>query len=716
MNDRTQTATEGAVRRLLVLDDDAMTGETICRIAEFAGLEAIHTVSPDQFFELVVDWAPDVIALDLLMPEMDGVEVMAKLSDLECDANLIITSGVGPKVLRAAGLSASGHGLNVLGVLPKPFSSAKLRSLLERRCQHVEIVRDMHRDASSQEPTVADLRRAIDTRAITVVYQPKIFCKTGTLAGFEALARWSFNDRPVPPDKFIPLAEANGLIDDLTRLIFEQALKWLAAVSQDAAHSPSTGFSNASLSLNISAITLTNESLFRWVVSLCDELGIHRHRLIFELTESSAMGNAVTALDNLTRLRMQGFSLSIDDFGTGFSSMVQLVRLPFSEIKIDKSFVTDIGDSAESRAVSRSIVDLGRSLGLLSTAEGVEDQSTLDYLKRLGCDLVQGYFISRPLKEADVPAWYRQREEEREAFRLDSVTESMLLGCLAERRFDRITSLACRLFSVPIALITFLDSDTQWVKSGSIGSDDKMSRDESFCTYTIASDSALIVRDTHTDKRFNELDLVTGSERIRFYAGHPVCLPNGAKIGALCLLDRIPRDLADREVELLARLAAMVEVELVAQERPVEELLSKSALRSRVQPTLELAVSVNEPVAVILFTLDQLGDINRRFGRVVGDRCLQAVLRAINEITELSDLVGRYRGSEIVVVRMNASESDADALYNRLEQALVVASAALSVPVHGFLSLAFLDAAKSDALESAIENARTSAAALGPSL
>lgn len=720
MNDKTEAGTVGAARRLLVLDDDAMTGETIRRIGEFAGLESVHTASPAEFFKLVGEWAPDVIALDLLMPEMDGVEVMARLSELGCDANLIITSGVGSKVLNAAGLSANGHGLNTLGVLSKPFSPAKLRSLLARPRQHGEAHRDVPRRAAVEQPTVTDLRRAIDTRAITVVYQPKIFCKTGTLAGFEALARWSFNGKPVPPDRFIPLAEENGLIDDLTRLIVEQALKWLATVSEDRDNSPSTGISEAHLSLNISARTLTNESLFRWVVSLCDELGIHRHRLIFELTESSAMGDTVAALDTLTRLRMQGFNLSIDDFGTGFSSMVQLVRLPFSEIKIDKSFVMDSGVSSESRAVTRSIVDLGRSLGLLSTAEGVEDQDTLDYLQTLGCDLAQGYFISRPMKDVDVPAWYCQREEAREAFRLDSVRDSTLVGSLPERRFDRITQLARRLFSVPSSLITFLDRETQWIKSGSIDSDSKMPRDETFCTHTIAVDDALIVRDALVDKRFSELDLVRGSERIRFYAGHPICLPNGAKIGALCLLDRVPRDMSGSELALLQRLASMVESELAVAGSPddgiSQDILSKGALRERAQTTLELAETVNEPIAVILFTLDQLGDINQKFGRAKGDRCLKAVAVAVNRIADPSDLIGRYRGGEIVVVRMNATVSAVQDLFRECQQALEELSATLSVPVHALLSMAFLEPGKPDALEAGIEEARASATGVGPSL
>ncbi|SDM98213.1 EAL domain-containing protein [Vreelandella arcis] len=718
MNAKTETGS--LARRLLVLDDDGMTGETIRRIGEFAGLESTHTASPVEFFELVEKWLPDVIALDLLMPEMDGVEVMAKLSSLECDANLIITSGVGTEVLNAASLSASGHGLNLIGVLPKPFSQAKLRSLLLQPNQREGKEKNIYQGTTSEQPTVADLRKAIESRAISVVYQPKIFCKTGTLAGFEALARWCLDGKPIPPDRFIPLAEESGLIDDLTRLIIEQALKWLAAVSEEGESNLFAGIGQAHLSINISARTLTNAPLFQWVVSLCDELAIDHHRLIFELTESSAMGDTVTALDTLTRLRMQGFKLSIDDFGTGFSSMVQLVRLPFSEIKVDKSFVMDIGASAESRAVTRSIVDLGSSLGLLSTAEGVEDQDTLDYLKTLGCDLAQGYFISRPLKDNDVVDWYRQREGERETFRLDSVKESMILGTLPERRFDRITHIARRLFDVPTSLITCLDRDTQWVKSGNADSNYRVPRDESFCTHTIMADGVLIVQDARLDTRFMELELVKGAKHVRFYAGYPVCLPNGAKVGALCLLDREPRYLSDRDIEIFQRLAAMVEDELTTPESPsdtvMEGVLSKGALRARAQATLELAETVNEPVAAILVTLDQLGDINRQFGWAMGDRCLKAVAAVINRISNPSDMVGRYRGGEIVIIRMNPSVADAQALCEDLQQSLEALSNTLHIPMHALVSIAFLDTKKPGALETAIEDARASATAVGISL
>jgi len=177
-------------------------------------------------------------------------------------------------------------------------------------------------------------------------------------------------------------------MDALTREVSEQSLRWLARSFPGSA---------LSISINISARTLVDFQLGELASSLCRELTIDPGRVIFELTESSAMTDPVAALGLLTRMRMKGFQLSIDDFGTGYSSMVQLVRLPFSEIKVDKSFVMAAAQFQEARTVTKSIVDLGHSLGILATAEGVEDAPTLDFLNAIGCDLAQGYFIARPM-------------------------------------------------------------------------------------------------------------------------------------------------------------------------------------------------------------------------------------------------------------------------------------------------------------------------------
>jgi EAL domain-containing protein (putative c-di-GMP-specific phosphodiesterase class I)/ActR/RegA family two-component response regulator len=391
--------------RLLILDDDPMIGQTIKSIAELAGLSVRSTHSPEEFFRIVDSWDPTHIAIDLVMPVMDGVQVMVQLAQRRCAAKIIITSGVGTRVLEAAGRSAAEHGLNITGVLPKPFSPASLRHLLVADAPPAQRSAPPRRAAPPPALTESDLRRALASGLITSVYQPKIVCATGVLAGFEVLARWTDPVHgSISPAQFIPLAEASGLIDELTAQVVRQALHWFAPLcAAETGAGP-----GIHLAVNISARTLANATLFEELRRDCNTLRIGPERLTFELTETSAMEDPTASLDLLTRLRVHGFHLSIDDFGTGFSSMLQLVRLPFSEIKVDKSFVMTAMESQESRTVTKFIVDLGHSLGLRCTAEGVEDEGALEYLRAIGCDLAQGYAIARPMPGAEVLRWTQQ--------------------------------------------------------------------------------------------------------------------------------------------------------------------------------------------------------------------------------------------------------------------------------------------------------------------
>lgn len=402
--------------RLLVLDDDPMIGATIESIAKSAGFESRVTTRPDEFFEALESWSPSHIALDLIMPDMDGVEVLVELAHRECTARIIITSGVGSRVLDAAARSAAEHGLPIAGVVPKPFSPKDLREMLLRDNDELPETRAGMRGArtgSAQgEITEAELGQAIEREEFSLVYQPKVHCAGGELAGFEALVRWESPKRGlVSPVMFIPLAESSGLIGELTRQIIVSAIDWFSqGMPREACDDQrSTDLvEQLTLSINLSARSLADVEFIDLVRQSCKNAGVDPRRVVFELTETSAMEDPVTSLDLLTRLRMKGFQLSIDDFGTGFSSMLQLVRLPFSEIKVDKSFVMSAARSEESRAVIRSVVELGHSLGLRTTAEGVEDQDTLEYLKEIGCDLAQGYLISRPLDRNDALDWGRQ--------------------------------------------------------------------------------------------------------------------------------------------------------------------------------------------------------------------------------------------------------------------------------------------------------------------
>lgn len=405
--------------RLLILDDDAAVCRTLKAMAEAVGAQACICTRPAAFFEALAEWVPTHIALDLSMPDMDGVQVIAELANRGCTARIIISSGLDSKLLKAASRSAGENGLDIAGVLPKPFTLSLLRSLLreggkERMGSQSAPVGQAGSPPQGKAvaPTAADLKRALQQGELSVAYQPKIACATGELKGFEALARWTHPRLgAIGPDVFIPLAEAQGLIDAVTERVLAIALAWFAgwARGRHANASVALAASRATLSINLSARTLRNTELIESMQGQCEAVGIDPARVMFELTETSTMDNPTAALGLLTRLRMKGFHLSIDDFGTGYSSMLQLVRLPFSEIKVDRSFVRTAATSQESRTVIRSIVELGRSLGLTSTAEGIEDEAALAYLKQIGCDQAQGFYIARPMTGDATLAWIEQR-------------------------------------------------------------------------------------------------------------------------------------------------------------------------------------------------------------------------------------------------------------------------------------------------------------------
>jgi EAL domain-containing protein (putative c-di-GMP-specific phosphodiesterase class I)/ActR/RegA family two-component response regulator len=392
-----------ANRRILILDDDADVGQTIQWIAESLGFEAEFVTRPEEFFDKLASTCPDIVTIDLVMPELDGVEVMRLLAERKCGARIVISSGMETKVLGAAQQSAAEHGLSIAGVLPKPISKEAMRALIGEGSERAERAPAQARAACSDslEITETDLKNALDRREFVLAYQPKVLCASGAPAGFEALVRWKHPARAVVmPDGFIPLAESAGLIDALTQQIFDQSLKWFSA---------SFPGSPLKLSLNLSAKSLVDIRMADGLFDLCLQYGVAPERVVLELTETSAMVDPTLSLDLMTRFRVKGFPLSLDDFGTGFSSMVELVRLPFSEIKVDKSFVMQSERSQEARSVIKSIVDLGHSLGLLVTAEGVENIETFDYIKSLGCDLAQGYFIARPMWGEAALAWIGQK-------------------------------------------------------------------------------------------------------------------------------------------------------------------------------------------------------------------------------------------------------------------------------------------------------------------
>jgi EAL domain-containing protein (putative c-di-GMP-specific phosphodiesterase class I) len=251
----------------------------------------------------------------------------------------------------------------------------------------------------SPEAWATRLQLALERGELSLVYQPKVHLATGAISGVEALARWLDPELgPVCPSLFVPVAERFGLIDALTDWGLRTALgQWAAWAEQGT---------RIHLAFNISALSLRDPYLPDYIQRLCMTEGVPCDHLTVEVTESATQ-NVVRLLDTLTRFRLKGMGVSLDDFGTGYSSLMQLRRLPYSEIKIDQGFVRDAVVSSESRLICKAIVDLAHGIGLVATAEGVEDLETWTLLKALGCDDAQGFLISKPLPGPALPRWLR---------------------------------------------------------------------------------------------------------------------------------------------------------------------------------------------------------------------------------------------------------------------------------------------------------------------
>lgn len=665
--------------KLLILDDDELTGETIRNVAEYAGMSVKVTTNAINFFSLLKQWQPTHIALDLIMPDMDGVEVLGALGEQQVTAKIIITSGVGQQVLQAAARSAAAHGLNIVGILPKPFNPKAFREMIDLPSP-TNLLDGQHLQLQSSVPaiTAEAVGRAIKNREITLAYQPKVDCDSGILMGFEALARWHHSEYGhIAPDIFIAIAEQNNLIDELTLLVFEQALPWFSQLCLQQRQDVTTTQANQLIcSINISALSLHNLTLFEQIEALCELHEVKLHNIMLELTETGAMDDPVASLDILTRLRMKGFQLSIDDFGTGFSSMLQLVRMPFSEVKIDKSFVMTAQQSRESRLVIQAIIELAHSLDMKVIAEGIENYATLQILQQQGCDKAQGYFIGKPLAADQVYPWLQQRKFTLKQQRLRALESLKMLGTDAEKRFDRITRLAKRMFDVSIVLITFLNADRQWFKS-KVGLENyETSREIALFNYTIEQEKSFIVNDAARDFRFSDNSFVHNYPNIRFYAANPFRAPSGEKLGVICLMDQKPRYMNDQDTRLLRELALMVEEEIASNQLLDEDhltsLLNRKGFELRANRILQLCRTQSYEASLIYFDLDNVKQVNAHHGSQFADNALLQFSKLLNSTFYDADLIGRIGEDEFVVLMVNLSDTDQAAIVKRLSSAMAM--------------------------------------------
>jgi EAL domain-containing protein (putative c-di-GMP-specific phosphodiesterase class I) len=387
-----------STNRLLVIDDQPDLCEFITEAASALGFDAHAVSEPHAFRDACETLKPTVVVLDLQMPGADGIELLRYLADHGCKAHVLLASGMDQRVLATAQQVGRSQGLNMLGALQKPILLNDLEAMLRK-------------GLSGESPvSAADLAAALDQRALQVYYQPKasrVAPRRWIVEGVEALARWKHPVHGfISPARFIPLAEQSGLIRRLTEQVLDTALTQCRAWDD--------GGMKLSVAINLSPQLLNDLAFPDQVARLAEKIGADARRVVFEVTESAAMFDPGTTMDVLTRMRVKNFGLSIDDFGTGYSSLKQLYLMPFSELKIDTSFVRDVFAHEDARTMVETMVLLAHKLRLTACAEGVETQEVLDFLDSVGCDRAQGYFIGRPmpgseLKDA-VLAWNAQHQ------------------------------------------------------------------------------------------------------------------------------------------------------------------------------------------------------------------------------------------------------------------------------------------------------------------
>jgi len=379
---------------LAIVDDDPDLATLVAEIAQRAGFDTTIYNCAKIFTEQYTDTF-DAIVLDLVIPDMDGVELIRFLADKQCGASLLLVSGLDAGVLHSAKNLATEQGLNFYSTVKKPFRFEQLYKLFEKLNNKPQII---YKPEQQQPPSVEELRSALTNNELVVYYQPQIMVNHASDISVEALVRWQHPVRGLlEPHLFIPIAEQYGLIDELTWHVFRQATSQCRQWCHEGM--------NIRVAINMSASTLKELDFPEQIEQLLEEKQLQPSHITFEVTETALMSELTTSLDILTRLRMRGFNLSIDDFGTGYSSLVQLYRAPFSELKIDRSFTKDMDENKEARAIVETSIMLAHKMGLSVVAEGVETQSVQDLLLHLDCNCLQGYYISRPIPGNEIISW-----------------------------------------------------------------------------------------------------------------------------------------------------------------------------------------------------------------------------------------------------------------------------------------------------------------------
>jgi EAL domain-containing protein (putative c-di-GMP-specific phosphodiesterase class I) len=389
-------------RSILVVDDSAVQRQHAVALCRALGIAAVHEAADGlQALAAIeaLDVMPGLLIVDLEMPRMDGIELIEELHRRGVHVPIALVSSREHPLIES--VQALGH--SVVAGVRKPLTHENLVNALNAGSAFLATVPSRSR-LLRLPITVAMLRQAIAERAIVPHFQPKVDTQSCALKGVEALARWSHPTLGmVPPDEFIPIAESTGLIHALTLSIMEQAFAQCAAWNEQGLV--------LSVAINLSPRLLVHPEIVMQICELQRRYRLRAEQVILEVTESSVVDATGSAPGVLARLRLKGFGLSIDDYGTGFSSLQQLTRIPFTELKIDRAFVCGAHRRKSIRTILESAVELAHRLQLATVAEGVDAVDDWRLLQSFGCTQGQGWLIAPAMTGPDLQAWAATSQE-----------------------------------------------------------------------------------------------------------------------------------------------------------------------------------------------------------------------------------------------------------------------------------------------------------------